>query len=81
MSPWWMRPTQEETELASSSRGGVKFLDKALLALGPIILMGIVVFRMFDVWHILMGLYILIVWLARLKTVLKERRARVSETQ
>ena len=74
MSPWWMRPDQEETEPASSSLRVIEFLDRVLLVLGPILLVYgffLVAKQRFDTWDIFVGLYILITWLLRLNAMLK----------
>ena len=77
MSPWWMRPDQEEPKAASGSHRAAGVLDTVLLILGPILLILYVVeYQRFDTWDILVGLYILITWLLRVNARLKKKGAR-----
>ena len=77
MSPWWMRPDQEEAEPAASSHRAGGVLDKVLLILGPIILiLYVVADQRFDAWHIFIGVCILIFLLLRLNAMRKRKGAR-----
>jgi len=73
MSPSVIKPVQEETASASSTRRVAQLLDRISLILFPIAFVArLAVDEQLDAWHIFVWVFLLILWLLRLRTILKK---------
>lgn len=71
MSPWVLKPVQEETASGSIAR---RVSDRIFLILVPVVFVLYVAFsQAFDAWHSFVWAFLLLVWIFRLKSFLKRR--------